>query len=149
MKISIKFSFSDKATKMCAIVLMDLKFTYLVNVKTIRTIAHIFVAFSEKLNFKVSKGSVSLYEKHSIHAKIILVNCFSNSLSSLKSNDNSYKHIRRIQPQSFLITILEEPSLSQILQFYFRMLARSIWYQLNQYKWHLPSFFWWWKKLPR
>ena len=36
---------------MCAIVLMDLKFTYLVNVKTIRTIAHIFVAFSEKLNF--------------------------------------------------------------------------------------------------
>ena len=25
---------------------------YLVNVKTMRTIAHIFVAFSEKLNFK-------------------------------------------------------------------------------------------------
>ena len=39
----IKFSFSEKATKMCVI--------YLVNVKTMRTIAQIFVAFSEKLNF--------------------------------------------------------------------------------------------------
>ena len=49
--VYIKFSFSEKATKMCAIVLMILKFTYLVNVKTIRTIAQIFVAFSENLNF--------------------------------------------------------------------------------------------------
>ena len=96
---------------MCAILLMDLKFTYLVNVITIRTIAPIFVAFSERLNFKVSKGRVSLYEKHSIHTKIILVFFFSKSLASLKSNDNSYKHIRRIQPQSFLITILEGPSI--------------------------------------
>ena len=30
---------------------------YLVNVKTIRTIAQIFVAFSEKLNFKLSNSS--------------------------------------------------------------------------------------------
>ena len=45
----LKFSFSEKARKMCAIVLMVLKF--IVNVKTMRTIAHIFVAFSEKLNF--------------------------------------------------------------------------------------------------
>ena len=52
-KMLIKFSFSEQATKMCAIVLMGLKFTYLVNVKTIRTIGQIFVAFSEKLNFTV------------------------------------------------------------------------------------------------
>ena len=39
---SIKFSFSEKATKICAIFLMVFK--------TIRTIAHIFVTFSEKLN---------------------------------------------------------------------------------------------------
>ena len=48
IKKSIKFSFSEKATKMCAIVLMVLKFAY---VKTMRTIAQIFVAFSDKLNF--------------------------------------------------------------------------------------------------
>ena len=47
----VKFSFFEKATKICAIVVMVLKFTYLVNVKTMRTIAQIFVAFSEKLNF--------------------------------------------------------------------------------------------------
>ena len=51
INIHLKFSFSEKATKMCAIVLMVLKFT-LVNVKIMRTIAQIFVAFSEKLNFK-------------------------------------------------------------------------------------------------
>ena len=44
----IKFSFSEKATKICTIVLMVLTITY---VKTIRKIALIFVAFSEKLNF--------------------------------------------------------------------------------------------------
>ena len=44
----LKFSFSEKATKMCAIVLMVLTFT---DVKTMKTIAHIFVAFSEKSNF--------------------------------------------------------------------------------------------------
>ena len=47
----IKFSFSEKATKICAINLMVFD-TYLVNVKTIRKIAQILVAFSEKLNFK-------------------------------------------------------------------------------------------------
>ena len=47
----LKFSFFEKATKMCSIVLTIFKFS-LVNVKTIRTIAHIFVAFPEKLNFK-------------------------------------------------------------------------------------------------
>ena len=50
----IKFSFSEKATKICTIFLMVLTFTkyvYKVNVKTIRKIAQIFVAFSEKLNF--------------------------------------------------------------------------------------------------
>ena len=52
-KMLIKFSFSEQATKMCAIVLMGLKFTYLVNVKTIRTIGQIFVAFSENFNFTV------------------------------------------------------------------------------------------------
>ena len=40
----VKFSFSEKAKKICAIV-------YLVNVKTIRRMAQIFVAFSEKLIF--------------------------------------------------------------------------------------------------
>ena len=40
----IKFSFSQKATKICAIVLYGFEI-YLVNFKTIRTIAHIFVAF--------------------------------------------------------------------------------------------------------
>ena len=45
----VKFSFSEKVTIICAIVLMvDV---YEVNFKTIRTIAHIFVTFSEKLNF--------------------------------------------------------------------------------------------------
>ena len=42
---AVKFSFSEKATKICTI--------YLVNVKTIRRMAQIFVAFSEKLNFNV------------------------------------------------------------------------------------------------
>ena len=51
---SLKFSFSEKATKMCAIDLMVLKFTQVVDVKTIMTIVNIFVAFSEKLNFKSS-----------------------------------------------------------------------------------------------
>ena len=50
----VKFSFSEKATKICEIVLMVLTFTdvYKVNFKTISTIAPIFVAFSENLNFK-------------------------------------------------------------------------------------------------
>ena len=43
----LKLSFSEKATKMCAYGFE----IYLVNIKTIRTIAQIFVAFSEKLNF--------------------------------------------------------------------------------------------------
>ena len=51
----LKFSFSEKATKTCANVLMVLKFTYVVNVKTMTTIAKISMAFSEKLNFIKSK----------------------------------------------------------------------------------------------
>ena len=50
----LKFSFSEKATKICRIFLMVLTFTkyvYKVNVKTMRKIAQIFVAFSEKQNF--------------------------------------------------------------------------------------------------
>ena len=43
----LKFSFSEKATKMWPYGFE----IYLVNVKTIRMIAQIFVAFSEKLNF--------------------------------------------------------------------------------------------------
>ena len=46
----VKFSFSKKATKICTIWLMTLTFTK-VNVKTIRQISQILVAFSEKLNF--------------------------------------------------------------------------------------------------
>ena len=49
----VKFSFSEKATKICVIFLMGLTFTYLGNVKTMRKIAQIFVAFSKKLNFTV------------------------------------------------------------------------------------------------
>ena len=49
----IKFSFSEKATKICAICLMVLTFTKYINVKTIRRMVQIFVAFSEKLNFTV------------------------------------------------------------------------------------------------
>ena len=58
------FSFSEKATNICSIVLMVWPFTYknfrnrpygfdiyYVNVKALRTIAQIFVAFSKKLNF--------------------------------------------------------------------------------------------------
>ena len=48
----LKFSFSEKATKMSAIVLWF--WIYLVNVKTMRTISHIFVALSEKLAFMVA-----------------------------------------------------------------------------------------------
>ena len=40
--VIIKFSFSEKTTKIC-----------LGNVKTIRQIAQIFVAFSENLNFNL------------------------------------------------------------------------------------------------
>ena len=49
--MTVKFSFSEKATKICTMVLMVFD-NYLVNVKTIRKIAQIFMAFSEKLNFK-------------------------------------------------------------------------------------------------
>ena len=43
---------------------MDLSHIYLaVNVKTVRTIAQIFVAFSEKLNFKVSYKTVTSLPK--------------------------------------------------------------------------------------
>ena len=49
MPLHLKFSFSKKATKICAIFRFDI---YLVNVKTMRKIEQIFVAFSEKLNFK-------------------------------------------------------------------------------------------------
>ena len=66
----VKFSFSEKATTICAIVLMVLTFKYLVNVKTMRKIVQIFVAFSEKLNFmylafsqKVRKSVSSMYLK--------------------------------------------------------------------------------------
>ena len=47
----IKFSFSENATKIWTIFLMVLTFTRYLNVKTMRTIAQIVVAFSEKLNF--------------------------------------------------------------------------------------------------
>ena len=46
---------------MCGIVLMVLKFTYLVNVKTMKTIAQNFLAFSEKLNFNSWNVHVKLY----------------------------------------------------------------------------------------
>ena len=51
LKLLVKFSFSEKATKICAICLTVLTFAKYVNVKTIRQIDQIFVAFSEKLNF--------------------------------------------------------------------------------------------------
>ena len=51
MMSSVKLSFSEKAIKICVIFLMVLTYTYLVNVKTMREIAQIFVAFSEKLYF--------------------------------------------------------------------------------------------------
>ena len=46
----IKFSFSEKATKNVCNLPHGLEI-YLVNVQTMRKIAEIFVAFSEKLNF--------------------------------------------------------------------------------------------------
>ena len=49
----LKFSFSEKATKNLRILPYGFEI-YTVNVKTIRQIAKIFVAFSEKLNFNVS-----------------------------------------------------------------------------------------------
>ena len=52
----VKFSFSEKASKMRNHPYgFDI---YLVNVKTIRTTAQIFVAFSEKLNFTIKLGAV-------------------------------------------------------------------------------------------
>ena len=59
-KLPLKSSFSEKATKMSAIVLV-LKFTSLVNGKTIKTIEQIFVAFSEKLNFIKFRFSKMFY----------------------------------------------------------------------------------------
>ena len=50
-----KFSISEKATKISAICLKYGYDIYLVDVKTIRQIAQIFVAFSEKLNFTKSE----------------------------------------------------------------------------------------------
>ena len=55
--LTIKLSFSEKVTKICAILFMVLTFTYLVNVKSIRRMAEIFVAFSEKLNFNRTSSS--------------------------------------------------------------------------------------------
>ena len=48
----LKFSFSEKATKNLLILPYGFEI-YTVNVKTIRQIVQIFVAFSEKLNFNV------------------------------------------------------------------------------------------------
>jgi hypothetical protein len=45
----LKLSFSEKATKSCAIFLK----VCFVSVKTMRKIMEVFVAFSEKLNFKI------------------------------------------------------------------------------------------------
>ena len=49
----VKFSFSKKATKIAYLYLMVLPSfdIYSVNIKTIKKIVQIFVAFSEKLNF--------------------------------------------------------------------------------------------------
>ena len=47
----LKFSFSEKDTKICAIFFMVWTFRYLVNVQTMKEIVLIFVAFSKKLNF--------------------------------------------------------------------------------------------------
>ena len=58
----VKFTFSEKAKKICAIFLMVFD-TYLVNVKTMRKIAKIFVALSEKMNFikGLTKETFSLW----------------------------------------------------------------------------------------
>ena len=57
----LKFSFSEKATKTCANVLMYGFEIHLVNVKTMTTIAKISMAFSEKLNFrKIYYWAISL-----------------------------------------------------------------------------------------
>ena len=45
----VKLTFSEKATKICAIFLMV--FDIYLNVKTMRKIVQIFVAYWEKLNF--------------------------------------------------------------------------------------------------
>ena len=46
----LKFRFSEKATKLCTIFLMDLNI-YLVNVQIMRKGVQIFVVFLEKLKF--------------------------------------------------------------------------------------------------
>ena len=60
--VAVKFGLSEKHTKFDNIFLMVLtnQLTYLVNVKTIRMVAHIFVAFSEKLNFINSEVHIAL-----------------------------------------------------------------------------------------
>ena len=50
--VQLKFSFSEKVTKNCGILPHGFDIL-LVNVKTMRNIAQIFVAFSEKLNFTI------------------------------------------------------------------------------------------------
>ena len=56
----LKCSFSEKATKICAFLPHGFDI-YLVNVKTMRKIVQIFVAFSEKLNFKVPEVPVEVF----------------------------------------------------------------------------------------
>ena len=55
----VKSNFSEKATNICSIFLMAGFDIYLVNVITVRKIAQFFVAFSEKLNFKLHLKSFS------------------------------------------------------------------------------------------
>ena len=50
----VKFSFSEKATKNVRNRPYGFEI-YLANVKTVRTIAQIFVAFAEKLDFNIYK----------------------------------------------------------------------------------------------
>ena len=81
--IKVQFSFSEKVTKMCAIVPMVLKFTYLVNVKTTRMIAQIFAAFPTKHNPIIdllTKGCLSLFH-HSINMRTAMnlsISCRNN-----------------------------------------------------------------------
>ena len=59
MQMSAKFSFSEKATKICAIFRMVLTLNKYLNVKAMRKIAQSFVAFSEKLNFNTYTKNIS------------------------------------------------------------------------------------------
>ena len=82
--VLLKFSFSEKATKICAFFIMVLTFTKVqqVNAKTMRKIAQFFAAFSEKLNFTAS----SLFYFSQITNKVaVTIVCYAIAMTNTQN----------------------------------------------------------------